>query len=218
VVRDLAYFISGDAGPGPGVLVLHSFWGLTKSMKSLCDDLADHGFTVLAPDINFGELPASEQEALDHLGKADPNRLASLVLSSAKLLHERSTEGPIGIVGFGMGGSLALWASVRLADLVDAAVSFYGSQQIDFAGSRASYLIHLAEDDEYVSEDEAAFMEATMRLEDLDVEVDRVPGTRHGFAEPDGGTFDPGAFDRAWAQTLDFLRERLRREESSPAG
>ncbi|HEX2404378.1 MAG TPA: dienelactone hydrolase family protein, partial [Acidimicrobiia bacterium] len=88
MVRDLAYFISGDSGPGPGVMVLHSFWGLTPSVKSLCDDLADHGYTVLAPDINFGELPASEQEALDHLGKADPNRLASLVLSSAKLLHE----------------------------------------------------------------------------------------------------------------------------------
>ncbi|HEU4916797.1 MAG TPA: dienelactone hydrolase family protein [Acidimicrobiia bacterium] len=212
MVRDLAYFVSGDAGPGPGVLVLHSFWGLTQSVKSLCDDLADHGFTVLAPDINFGEHPSSEQEALDHLGKADPNRLASLVLSSAKLLHEKSTEGPIGIVGFGMGGSLALWASVRLADLVDAAVSFYGSQQIDFAGSRASYLIHLAEEDEYVSDDEAAFMEATMRLEDLDVEVERIPGTRHGFAEPDGATFDPEARDRAWTRTLGFLEEHLRRE------
>ena len=209
MVRDFAYFISGDAAPGPGVLVLHSFWGLTPSVKSLCDDLADHGFTVLAPDINFGELPGSQQEALDHLGKADPNRLASLVLSSAKLLHEKSGDGPIGIVGFGMGGSLALWASVRLADLVGAAISFYGSQQIDFAGARASYRIHLAADDEYVSDDEAAFMEATMRLEDLDVEVDEYPGTRHGFAEPDGDTFDPDAFDRAWARTLAFLDERL---------
>jgi carboxymethylenebutenolidase len=209
VVRDLAYFISGDRGPGPGVLVLHSFWGLTPSVKSLCDDLADHGYTVLAPDINFGELPASEQEALDHLGRADPNRLASLVLSSARLLHEKSTEGPIGMVGFGMGGSLALWASVRLAGMVRAAVSFYGSQQIDFAGSQSSYLIHLAEDDDYVSNDEAAFMEATMRLEELDVEVVRHQGTRHGFAEPDGDTFDPTAFDRAWVGTLEFLESIL---------
>jgi carboxymethylenebutenolidase len=131
------------------------------------------------------------------------------VLSSAKLLHEKSTEGPIGIVGFGMGGSLALWASVRLADVVDAAVSFYGSQQIDFAGSKESYLIHLAEEDEYVTDDEAAFMEATMRLEDLDVDVERLPGTRHGFADPDGETFDPEAFDTAWARTMAFLEERL---------
>ena len=210
MVRDLAYFISGDPGPGPGILVLHSFWGLTPSVKSLCDDLADHGFTVLAPDINFGEIPGSQQEALDHLGKADPNRLASLVLSSAKLLHEKSSDGPIGIVGFGMGGSLALWASVRLADMVGAAISFYGSQQIDFAGARAAYRIHLADEDEYITDDEAAFMEATMRLEDLDVEVAEYPGTRHGFAEPDGDTFDPGAFDQAWARTLEFLDERLR--------
>ncbi len=209
MVRDLAYFISGDRGAGPGVLVLHSFWGLTPSVKSLCDDLADHGYTVLAPDINFGELPASEQDALDHLGRADPNRLASLVLTSAKLLHEKATDGPIGIVGFGMGGSLALWASVRLGDVVGVATSFYGSQQIDFAGARADYLIHLADEDAYVSDDEAAFMEATMRLEELDVEVIRYPATRHGFAEPDGDTFDPAVFDAAWASTLGFLADRL---------
>jgi len=209
VVRDLAYFIQGDAGPGPGVLVLHSFWGLTPSVKSLADQLADCGFTVLAPDINFGELPASEHDALDHLGKADPNRLASLVLSSAQLLNEKSTEGPIGMVGFGMGGSLALWASVRLPEVVGAVVSFYGSQQIDFAGAGAAYLINLAEDDEFITDDEAAFMEATMRLEDLDVEIVRHPGTRHGFGEPDGDTFDPDAFDGSWRRSIEFLEKQL---------
>jgi carboxymethylenebutenolidase len=209
VVRDLAYFIQGDGGPGPGVLLLHSFWGLTSSVKSLADDLADHGFTVLAPDINFGGLPESEQEALDHLGKADPNRLASLVLSSAKLLHERSSGGSIGIVGFGMGGSLALWASVRLAGVVGAVVSFYGSQQIDFAGAESFYLIHLAEKDEFITEDEAAFMEATMRLEELDVEVIRHPGTKHGFGEPDGDTFDPEVFEAAWQRSVEFLKKQL---------
>ena len=109
-----------------------------------------------------------------------------------------------------MGGSLALWASVRLAALVGAAVSFYGSQQIDFAGARAAYLIHLAEEDEFITDDEAAFMEATMRLEDLDVQVLRHPGTRHGFGEPDGDTFDPGAFDAAWHEVLAFLELHLR--------
>lgn len=210
MVRDLAYFVQGDAGPGPGVLLLHSLWGLTRSVKDLADGLADEGYTVLAPDINFGELPQSESEALDHLGAASPDRLASLVISSAALLHEKSTPGPIAIVGFGMGGSLGLWASVRLADMVTAAVSFYGSQQIDFAGSKASYLVHLAEQDEYITEDEAAFMEATMRLESLPVDVIRYPGTSHGFCEPGSGTYDPGASDEAWRRTLDFLSTRLR--------
>lgn len=214
MVRDLAYFVQADEGPGPGVLLLHSFWGLTSSVKALADQLADNGYTVLAPDINFGELPESEQEALDHLGAANPDRLASLVLSSAKLLYEQSTEGPIGVIGFGMGGSLALWASVRLADLIGAAVSFYGSQQIDFAGSKSSYLIHLAQEDDYITDDEAAFMEATMGLESLQVDVIRYQGTNHGFCEPDGDTFDPDAFDEAWGRSLAFLDGLLR--QSSP--
>lgn len=205
MVRDTAYFVQGDAGPGPGVLLLHSLWGLTSSVKNLADGLADRGFTVLAPDINFGELPESEQAALDHLGAASPDRLASLVLSSARLLSEKSASTDIVIVGFGMGGSLGLWASVRLSDIVAAAVSFYGSQQIDFAGSRASYLIHYAETDEFITEDEAVFMEATMGLEALPVSIHRYPGTRHGFCEPDGDNFDPEAFELAWERTLAFL-------------
>jgi len=209
VVRDLAYFVQDDAGPGPGVLILHSFWGLTSSVKNLADGLADRGYTVLAPDINFGELPESEQDALNHLGDASPDRLASLVISSARLLYERSTGGQIGIVGFGMGGSLGLWASVRLADLVGAAVSFYGTQQIDFAGSKSSYLIHLAEEDEFITQDEVVFMEATLGLESLPVEVVRYPGTKHGFCEPDGENFDPEAFEGAWTATLAFLAVQL---------
>jgi carboxymethylenebutenolidase len=209
VPRDLAYFVQSEQGQGPRVLVLHSLWGLTSSVKGLCDGLADHGFTVLAPDINFGELPETEEQGIDHLGEADPDRLASLVLSSARVLADQSAEGPIGIVGFGMGGSLGLWASVRLAELVSAVVSFYGTQQIDFAGSQASYLIHFAEEDEYIADDEAVFMEATMRLESLSVEVITYPGTRHGFCEPDSETFDPDAFEAAWSTTIEFLKKRL---------
>ncbi len=209
MATELAYFVQPDTGPGRGVLVLHSFWGLTTAVKSRADDLADAGYTVLAPDINFGELPATEGDALSHLRSADVDRLASLVLTSVGVLHEKSAGGPIGIVGFGMGGSLALWASVRLAELVTAVVSFYGTQQIDFAPSQSAYLIHYAEEDEYITADEAAFMEATMGLESLPVEVIRYPGTRHGFCDPDGDTFDPAAFEKAWESTLTFLAQRL---------
>lgn len=207
VTRDTAYFVQD--GTGPGVLLLHSLWGLTRPVKRLADELAARGCTVLAPDLNFGALPDTEDDALEHLGAASPDRLAQLVLSSAGLLYEKSSEGPIAVVGFGMGGSLGLWASVRLPDLVAAAVSFYGSQQIDFAGARASYLIHLAEEDQFISEDEAVFMEATMGLESLPVEVIRYPGTRHGFGDEASPNFDPEAFGQAWGRTLEFLDRHL---------
>lgn len=210
MARDLAYFVKSEQTTSPGVLVLHSLWGLTSSVKSLCDGLADRGYTVLAPDLNFGELPDSEEEGIGRLGEASPDRLASLVLSSTRLLADRSASGPVAIVGFGMGGSLGLWASVRLAGVVRAVVSFYGTQQIDFAGSKSAYLVHFAEEDDYISDDEAVFMEATMGLEALPVEVVTYPGTRHGFCEPDSDTFDPEAFETAWETTLRFLDAQLK--------
>lgn len=206
MAKDLAYFIQVGEDSGPGVLLLHSFWGLTSAVKALADGLADEGYTVLVPDINFGEFPKTESEAVDHLGRANPDRLASLVLSSVQLLEEKSSEPTIAVIGFGMGGSLALWASVRLNSIIDRVVSFYGTQQIDFAGSRSRYLVHLAESDEYITEDEAAFMEATIGLESLDVEFHQYPGTLHGFGDPDGETFEPDSFDLAWKRTVEFLR------------
>jgi dienelactone hydrolase len=59
VAKDLAYFIQDGPDPGRGVLLLHSYWGLTSSVKSRADGLADKGYTVLAPEINIGELPGS---------------------------------------------------------------------------------------------------------------------------------------------------------------
>lgn len=208
-MSDQAYFVSPPPGSGRGILLLPSWWGLTEAVRRRADLLSDAGYTVLAPDLALGEAPSTETEAENALGEADPNRLAMLVMSSANLLDEKSAAGPIGVIGYGMGASLGLWLSVRRADLIAAAVAYYGTQVIDFNGAEAAYQIHLAESDPYVPEDEATFMAATMGLEDLDVTVHRYPGTSHGFADPEGSTFDQAHADLAWARTLSFLDAHL---------
>ena len=201
-VSGLAYFISPEA-PGPGVLLLHSWFGLNSSTKRLADRLADEGFTVLAPDLLAEALPSDRAEAEATLQAADPNYLASATLSGAGVLARRSKS--IQVVGLGMGGSLGLWASVRLPDLITGAVSIYGAQSMDFAASRSAYQIHLAENDSWLPEDDAIFMEATMRLEALEVDVYSYPGTSHGFFE-EGPTHDESASDLVWNRMLTFLR------------
>lgn len=211
-MRDTGYFVAPPSGPGPGVLLLHSWWGLTTFFRRLADRLADEGFSVLAPDLNFGSVFADRADAEAHLGDASPDRLARLTLNSAKLLKSRSADParPVGAVGFSMGASLALWASVRLPDTIAAVVAFYGSQAIDFAGSRAAYQLHLADHDDLVSDDDAAFLEATIGLEGLAVEVHRYPGTVHWFFEDDRGvSFQPEAARLAWERTLAFLKREL---------
>lgn len=210
-MADAAYFVSPPDGPGPGVLLLHSWWGLTPFFRRLADRLSDEGFTVLVPDLTVGETFDDPEDARRHLEELDPNRLASLTLASTGLLREKAADPdrPVAIVGFSMGASLGLWASVRRPDDVVGVVAFYGVQSIDFAGAEARYQIHLAEHDDLVAEDDAVFMEATMGLEDLEVEVHRYPGTSHFFFEGDQSTFDEDAAVLAWERMTAFLSETL---------
>src|SRR5690606_24006952 len=46
-----AYVVAPPAGHGPGLLVLHGWWGMTAFVRRLCDRLADEGFAVIAPDL-----------------------------------------------------------------------------------------------------------------------------------------------------------------------
>lgn len=207
-MSDTAYFVSPPTGPGSGVLLLHSWWGLTPFFRRLADRFAEHGFTVLAPDLTGGETFTESDEARSNLASLDADRLASLTLSAAQIVRQRSAEpdGPIAIVGFSMGASLGLWASVRLGDRIDRVVAFYGTQSIDFAGASAAYQLHFASDDALVTDDEAVFMEATMGMENLTVDSHRYPGTAHFFFERDQEEFDPEAADLAWERMMSFLR------------
>ena len=204
--RDQAYYVRPPEAPGPGVLLLHSWWGLTREVKRLADRLADEGFTVLVPDLNAGEVFDDPDAARRHLMESDANRLASLVLSSVAWLAERTPAERVAVVGLSMGASLGLWASVRRPAEVGSVVAFYGTQSIDFSGAAARYQLHLADDDHLVSDDEAAFMQATMGLENLEVEVHHYPGTRHWFFEPGTDTYQPEAAELAWRRMVEFLR------------
>ena len=199
----LAYYV-GPPRPANPVLLLHSWHGLNGATKKLADRLADEGCTVLAPDLLSGALPPDQAAAAEVLAAVDPNHLVSATLGGLEVLGN-SAPSPATVLGLGMGGSLALWVSVRRPQRVTGVISFYGTQTIDFAGARARYQVHLAEADPWVSADDAAFMEATMGLEGIEFETFRYPGTRPGFFE-EGEDFDADAADLAWSRTLAFLQ------------
>ncbi|MGH2944642.1 MAG: dienelactone hydrolase family protein [Solirubrobacteraceae bacterium] len=64
------YVIVPDEGSGPGILVLHAWWGLTPFFKGLCDRLADNGFVALAPDLYGGKTTSDPEAAKALLGDA----------------------------------------------------------------------------------------------------------------------------------------------------
>src|SRR5258707_6537695 len=63
------YLATPDAAAGPGVVVLHEWWGLTEPIRQACDRLAEAGFVALAPDLYRGKTTAKGEEA-DAFGAA----------------------------------------------------------------------------------------------------------------------------------------------------
>ena len=80
------YFVRPPAGAGPGILLLSSPWGLSGGVKDQANELADAGFTVLAPDLYDGAVATSADQARTHLLEADMNVSASLVQSSSSVV------------------------------------------------------------------------------------------------------------------------------------
>jgi carboxymethylenebutenolidase len=195
-----------------GVLVLHSWWGLTPFFRQFCDRLADAGYIALAPDLYGGDLPGSPDDAERQLAELDINRAAALVLSSARALRSvcDDPQDPIGVIGFSMGASWGLWLAGRSPVEVAAAVAFYGTQSIDFEGARCAFQGHFAEFDALVSDDDVVELEAHLHLVGRPVEFHRYPGTSHWFFEGDRElAHDPAAAELAWTRTLDFLGRTL---------
>ena len=207
------YVVAPDSGSGPGVLVLHAWWGLTDFFRGVCDRLADEGFVALAPDLHGdGRTADTPDEAEALLASTDTNRAANLVVSSLSALRRMpaTPEGRVGVLGFSMGASWALWAATRFPDDIAAASVFYGTQDIDFAPARAAFQGHFAEHDEFASDDEVNYLEAQLRLCGHAVDFHRYPGTGHWFVEADRpAAYVEHAADQAWARTVAFLHEHL---------
>ncbi|MGQ0433991.1 MAG: dienelactone hydrolase family protein [Microthrixaceae bacterium] len=205
------YLAIPDSGTGPGILVLHAWWGLNQFFKDLCDRLAAEGFVALAPDLLAGQVADTIEDAERQLAGADPDGLAHLTRSSLWTLREMpiTPDAPVGVIGFSMGASMALWLSARVPEAVAATTVFYGAQDIDFKDARSAYLGHFAEVDPWVDDDGLALLEAELRLDELDVDFHRYPGTGHWFFERDRPEFDATAADLAWDRTLAFFRQHL---------
>ena len=105
-----AYLSLPESGRGPGVLVLHAWWGLNDFMRRLCDRLAGAGFTVLAPDLYHGAIASTieQAEALsDELKQATAQQELSQAVTRLRSLE--AAQGQIGLLCFSLGGFFALW-------------------------------------------------------------------------------------------------------------
>ena len=199
------------AGEGSAVLVLHAWWGLNDTMRAFCTRLAESGFIAFAPDLYHGKVAdtVAGAEALATVLRTNHKQARTEIAEAARFLDDRAgqTDRGLAVIGFSLGAYFALDLSVTAPELISSVVVFYGTGVNDFSGSRADYLGHFAEKDEFEPQAGVDGLEASLQRAGRPVSLYRYPGTGHWFFEPDrSDAFDQAAASLAWDRTLAFLR------------
>ena len=211
------YLALPESGTGAGVIVIQEWWGLVDHIKDLADRFAAEGFVALAPDFFHGAATAEPDEAQRLLMGLAMDRAAKNIQGAAQYLAGRNevTGNGVGVVGFCMGGSLAMWSGA-LADEVKVAVGFYPAIPWEKMSptwgnyTNKSAMIHASEEDGTSKADGVQAAVKGIQEAGGDVEVYDYPGSSHAFfndQRPE--VYSKEHSEQAWRRTLDLLKSRL---------
>jgi len=203
-----------ESGQGPGVIVLQEWWGLVPHIEDVCRRLAREGFIALAPDLYHGRTTRSPDDAGKLMMALDIDRTAEDLRGAVAYLKEAPgmTSSCVGVVGYCMGGQLALYAASKNPDIA-ACVNYYGIHpqvKPDFKAMRAAVLGFFAEEDGSVPPAAARDLEKKLREFGKEVEIHIYPGAKHAFfndTRPE--VHDPGAARDSWTRMIALFRKHL---------
>jgi carboxymethylenebutenolidase len=207
------YLATPAAGKGPGILVIQEWWGLVQHITDVCDRFAAAGFTALAPDMYHGQT-ASEPDSAGKLFMALNIAQAEKDLrGAAQYLAGQSSTARLGVVGFCMGGQLALFAAT-LNPSIGACVNFYGihpNVKPDYSKLSGPVLGLFAEKDSFVTPTAARAVDVAIKGAGKSSEIHIYPGVDHAFFnDTNPGSYNKTAADDAWRRTLDFFRTHVK--------
>jgi carboxymethylenebutenolidase len=210
-----AYLAVPTGGSGPGVVVVQEWWGLVDHIKDVCDRFAGEGFVALAPDLYGGEQTGDADRASRKMQELNVADAARDLRDGVRFLLDRSevTGERVGVVGYCMGGSLALVTADTVADQVGAVDSYYGVfwyGEPELDGIQAPVVLRVGTADEFVPVSKVEGLADHIRHHSgTSVEVATYEGAGHAFFNDTGANYDQEAAGAAWQDTLAFFRHHL---------
>ncbi|MGI8715916.1 MAG: dienelactone hydrolase family protein [Solirubrobacteraceae bacterium] len=209
-----------EVGSGPGILVLMEIFGVGVYIREAAERLAALGYVALAPDLYRRSRPGAE---FAHDKAALPQAMAAaqeldmggaIADSITALDHLRGlpeVDGPAGVLGFCLGGTLAFGVAGG-ADPATA-VAYYGggiSEMLDDSTAVACpVLFQFGGDDPYIAREQAERVGAAAAAR-AGWECHIHDDGGHAFDNWDAPMFHrPEPARRAWAQTAEFLARTL---------
>lgn len=208
-----AYRADPAAAPKGAVVVIQEIFGVNHHIRSVCDRLAAEGYAAIAPSIfdrsepDFQSGYSPDEIANARKFVANPDWAAMLRDTQAAIDSVREV-GPVGIIGFCLGGSIAYVAAARLSGL-SAAIGYYGGAIVRFADEapKVPTQLHFGEKDAGIPLTDVE----TIKAKRPEVEVFIYPGAQHGFHCDERASYDKASADIAWPRSMGFFAKHVRK-------
>jgi carboxymethylenebutenolidase len=207
-----AYRADPVGKPKGGMVVIQEIFGVNHHIKHICDDLAAHGYVAIAPavfdrfvrDFDSGYSPDEVAHARSLLGSLNWDHMMADTTAARENLKG---VGPIGLIGFCMGGTAAFLGAARVPGFVTA-VAFYGGAIGKFVDEKPKcrMQMHFGEKDESIP----MTVVDEIRTKHPDAEIYVYPGAPHAFSNNDRPSFRKDDSDLAWKRTYEFLAKTLK--------
>lgn len=205
------YLARPTEGSGAGVVVVQEYWGLVPHIKDVAGRFAALGYVALAPDLYHGQSTVDAEEAQHLMEGLDWGRAARELGAAGQYLRTEQRVSRLGIVGFCMGGALAVVAASQ--NPVDAYAAFYGfppAGAADVDAITAPGLFVFGEHENYFSVADCQAFAARQTERGRDTEVVVYPGAGHAFFnDTRTEVFRRDAAEDAWERTVDLFTRHL---------
>lgn len=200
------------AGKYPGVVVIQEWWGLEPHIQDVARRFAREGFIALAPDLYHGKIAKEPSEAEKLMMALNMEQAVREIISGVNYLKRlEGCSGKVGVVGFCMGGGLALLTALRSAG-VSACVDFYGAipDPLDQVKHLECPMLGIfAGNDAWVTPAAVRQMEERLKALGKQAQIHIYPGVDHAFFNDTRPSYNAPAAQDAWAKTLAFFRAHL---------
>ncbi len=202
-----AYVARPKVSPAPAVVVLQELFGVNADIRKTCDEIAEQGFLAVAPDLFWRQEPgvdltvtseADWQHGLRLYQAYDRDAGARDVKDTANAVAKLpECTGKVAVLGYCLGGLMTFLTAARYG--VEAAVVYHGGDTEKYLGEvnglNAPLLVHLAEEDEFISKPAQAEIKAALAGKP-NATVYSYPGQRHAFSRHNGAHYNAAAQSR----------------------
>ncbi|MDX8433935.1 dienelactone hydrolase family protein [Mesorhizobium abyssinicae] len=214
-----------------GVILYMDIFGPRPALDQMAERLAGHGYAVLVPDLFYRYVPYGPFDPKTAFAE-EKSKAALLMLSGGTTqgmtirdgaafldaLTAAGITGPVGVVGYCMGGARALNAAASYPDRIVAAASFHGgnlasdaadSPHRKAASIKARVYVGVAGVDRSFPPEQSARLAEALRVAEVDHAIENYVGVAHGWCVPDHSVYDAAAAERHWKRLTTLFAETL---------